>query len=441
VVNNYLIGGMPLKNNLDNEKTRAIICSLDIRTKSSKNREKAHMLLTPQESAQELTALAETLDMEVCDVIIQQRMSPDPATYLGRGKAEEIAQIAKDLGASYVLIDGQLSPTQVKNLQDITEATVLDRTEVILKIFAERATTKEGKLQVELATRRHELTRLTGYGTVLSSLGAGIGTRGPGEQKLEVDRRVVRDRISLLSKELEKAKKVREVQRKQRKESMIPHVALVGYTNAGKSTLFKALSGEQEVLCDDKLFATLDPWTRKCILPSGKLVLISDTVGFIQGLPHDLIYAFRSTLEESLDADVLIHVVDISSPIWAEQVQTVEQVLKDLGAGEVPTIYAFNKCDKVRDVNVAEIAAEYRGIPISALYGYGLEDLFMRIEKELLSKTKIVSWKIPYVMWDVLSEIREYGTILEEVYDTNGAQVTCRLAPADISRLSKKLSG
>jgi GTP-binding protein HflX len=171
------------------------------------------------------------------------------------------------------------------------------------------------------------------------------------------------------------------------------------------------------------------------------LVLISDTVGFIQGLPHDLIYAFRSTLEESLDADVLIHVVDISSPIWAEQVQTVEQVLKDLGAGEVPTIYAFNKCDKVRDVNVAEIAAEYRGIPISALYGYGLEDLFMRIEKELLSKTKIVSWKIPYVMWDVLSEIREYGTILEEVYDTNGAQVTCRLAPADISRLSKKLSG
>jgi len=430
---------MPLRNALDDEKMKALICSLDVKT--PKSTEQEQMIFSSEESAQELVQLAETLDMEVCEVVIQHRFSPDPATYMGRGKVEEISRLVREHGVSYVLVDGQLSPTQAKNLQDATGAEVLDRTEVILRIFAQRARTKEGKLQVELATRRHELTHLTGYGTVLSSLGGGIGTRGPGEQKLEVDRRVIRNRIDVLTRELEKAGRVREVQRKRRKESMIPHVSLVGYTNAGKSTLFRALSGEEEVLCDDKLFATLDPWTRKWTLPSGKLVLLSDTVGFIQGLPHELIYAFRSTLEESLDADVLIHVVDISSQIWAEQIQTVENVLRELGAGHVPVVYAFNKSDKPMELDALEVASEYKAIPISALYGWGLEELAVQIEEELAASTEVVSLNVPYVKWDLVSEIREHGTVLEETYGSTGAKITCRLSRHEIARLSKKLSG
>ena len=430
---------MPLKNIVDDEKVRVLVCSLDV--KSHKSAEQERTILSPQESAQELVQLAETLDMEVCDVVIQRRGAPDPATYMGRGKVEEIAQLLSEHKASYVLVDGQLSPTQVKNLQDSVGAEVLDRTDVILRIFAQRASTKEGKLQVELATRRHELTHLTGYGTVLSSLGGGIGTRGPGEQKLEVDRRTIRSRIDVLTKELERAGKIREIQRKQRKESMIPHVSLIGYTNAGKSTLFKTLSGETKVLCDDKLFATLDPWTRKWTLPSGKLVLLSDTVGFIQGLPHELIYAFRSTLEESLDADVLIQVVDISSPTWEQQIQTVESVLKDLGAGHVPIVYAFNKSDKPTGFDVMEVADEYKAVPISALWGWGIDQLSAQVEEILKANTEVVSLEVPYVMWDLVSEIRERGTVLEETYSNTGAKITCRLSQSDMARLSKKLPG
>ncbi len=432
-------GGTYLSSSADFGKPRAIICSVNTRTHRAKTQDEP--VLSAKESAHELLRLAETLGMEVIMTVIQERTAPDPATYLGKGKAREVAELAAEHGAQFTLIDGHLSPTQAKNLEDTLGTAVLDRTEVILRIFAQRANTKEGRLQVELATRRHELTRLTGYGTVMSSLGAGIGTRGPGEQKLEVDRRVLRNRIAWLSKETEKVRKVREEQRKQRRESQIPLVSLVGYTNAGKSTLFKGLTGE-EVLCDDMLFATLDPWTRKWALPSGKTVLLSDTVGFIQGLPHELVFAFRATLEESLEADLIIHVVDISSPIWMQQMETVENVLRELGAGERPMVIAFNKADRVSDGNRQATAKIHdNSVDISALHGYGIQELAALVEQKLMAGTEVVSWEIPYSMWDLLSEIRQTGTIIEEAHDDKGARIVCRLSPADVARFSKKLLG
>lgn len=432
-------GGTHLNKLAKPDNIRAIICAIDNRAAKAKHRDE--ISLTAAESAGELVRLAETLGMEVAETIIQDRPSPDPATYLGKGKVQEVAELVADYEVSYVLIDGQLSPTQSNNLEEALGANVLDRTQVILGIFAQRAKTKEGKLQVELATRRHELTRLTGHGTAMSSLGAGIGTRGPGEQKLEIDRRVLRKRISQLTRDIDKVRRVREEQRKRRRDSQIPQVSLVGYTNAGKSTLFKALTGEQ-VLCDDMLFATLDPWTRKWVLPSGKVALLSDTVGFIQGLPHDLVFAFRSTLEESLEADLLVHVVDISSPTWIRQVKTVDDVLEELGASQLPTITVLNKADKVLYQDMDTLAGiRGKALGISALKGYGLDDLAVLVEEQLVAHTQVVSLSIPYSMWDVLSEIRDVGSILEEVHEESGARITCRLDPVDIDRFRKKLSG
>lgn len=420
-------------------KPKAVICALDIKARA---RDKHEFSLTAEESAQELARLAETLGLEVAATIIQERPAPDPATYLGKGKVQEIAGLVSDYGASYVLVDGQLSPSQAYNLEETLGVQVLDRTEVILRIFAQRARTKEGKLQVELATRRHELTRLTGRGTAMSSLGGGIGTRGPGEQKLEVDRRVLRRRISQLTDSLEKVRKVRKMQRKRRRESRIPQVSLVGYTNAGKSTLFRALTGEK-VLCDDMLFATLDPWTRRWILPSGMVVLLSDTVGFIQKLPHELVYAFRATLEESLEADLLIHVVDVSSPTWEHQAETVENVLRDLGAAQIPMITVFNKIDMLPEKEVDDIMVDtrHRALGISALHGDGIDELAAMVEDEFLRDTQVVSLLVPYSMWDIVSEIRTCGSILDEVHGESGATITCRLSPVDANRINKKLSG
>jgi len=432
-------GGKPLNKTAHETKPKAVICALDVKGKA---RDTDEFSLTAEESVQELARLAETLGLEVAATVIQERPAPDPATYLGRGKVQEIAGLVTDYGASYVLVDGQLSPSQAYNLEEILGVQVLDRTEVILRIFAQRARTKEGKLQVELATKRHELTRLTGHGAAMSSLGGGIGTRGPGEQKLEVDRRVLRRRISQLTDSLEKVRKVREMQRKRRRESRIPQVSLVGYTNAGKSTLFRALTGE-EVLCDDMLFATLDPWTRRWILPSGMVVLLSDTVGFIQKLPHELVYAFRATLEESLEADLLIHVVDASSPTWEHQAETVENVLRDLGASQIPMITVFNKIDMLPDKEVDNIMAGTKGraLGISALHGDGIDELAAMIEDELLRDTQVVSLLVPYSMWDIVSEIRTCGSILDEVHGESGALIICRLNPVDANRINKKLSG
>jgi len=405
-------------------------------------RKYSSFMLSPEESMQELCRLVQTLGYETCVVVTQERDAPDPATYFGKGKVMEISSLVSETDASYLVIDGQLTPFQVRNLEDATGIRVLDRTEVILKIFAARARTKEGKLQVELASNKHALTRLSGHGRDMSNPGGGIGTRGPGEQKLEADRRAIRRRIARLSREIEKLQKVRSEQKKRRKRSNIPLVSLVGYTNAGKSTLFNALTG-QNVVCDDKLFATLDPWTRKWTLPSGQVILLCDTVGFIQGLPHELVAAFRATLEESLDADLLLHVVDLSSPVWMQQMATVERVLTQFGAQDLPRIMCFNKIDLTSsDIDLASVKRRYTpSVAISALQGIGLNELSRAVEEHLGKNNQTISWKIPYSSWDVLYEIRRKGTVLNESHGPDGATVTCKLSPEHIAKFKKKLSG
>lgn len=391
------------------------------------------------ESMEELARLAETMDYEPRAVLTQEREAPDSATYLGKGKVTELRELVEREEADLLIIDGVLSPVQARNLEDALEITVMDRTELILRIFASRARTSEGKIQVELARSKHALSRLSGFGVEMSNPGAGIGTRGPGEQKIEVDRRTIRDRISRLSKELEKVERVREEQRKQRKESGIPRISLVGYTNAGKSTLFNSLTGE-EAYADDKLFATLDPWTRKWVLPSGETVLLVDTVGFIQGLPHELIAAFRATLEESVDADVLVHIVDISSPSWPSQMATVNEVLSDLGVEGRPKITCFNKVDRVHgeDVDAAQ-RLHPNSKAISALHESGLLELGTAVERELSGKRETVTWHVPYAKWDVVFEMRRAGVVREERHGDDGAILVCELSPEDIARFTRIL--
>ena len=392
-----------------------------------------------EESMEELARLAETLDYEPCAELVQVRDAPDPATYLGSGKVEELRDAVAREGASVIIVDGVLSPVQARNLEDRTETSVMDRTDLILGIFAARAGTSEGKLQVEIARLKHQLTRLSGHGVEMSNPGAGIGTRGPGEQKIEIDRRILRSRISRLSKELDRVSKTRSEQRKRRRESGIPIVALVGYTNAGKSTLFNCLTGE-EAYADDKLFATLDPWTRKWTLTSGETLLLVDTVGFIRGLPVELVAAFRATLEESVDADVLIHVVDISSKSWPQQMATVEDVLSDLGVVERPRIMCFNKCDKVGREEVELALRQHPGsLAISALWETGLQELESRVLRELCGRRELVTWKIPYSKWDVVFEIRRAGVVRKERHEDDGAVITCELSPEDVGRFSRKL--
>lgn len=396
-------------------------------------------VMSADESLDELARLAETMDYAPCARMVQERESPDRATYLGKGKVVELTALVEKEEATCVIIDAVLSPVQARNLEDETGVTVMDRTDLILRIFAARATTSEGKLQVELARKRRDLTRLTGFGKEMSNPGGGIGTRGPGEQKIEIDRRVIRARLSHLNQEFRKVARVRAEQRKKRRESGIPVISLVGYTNAGKSTLFNALTGE-EAYADDKLFATLDPWTRKWALPNGQAVLLVDTVGFIQGLPHELVAAFRATLEESVDADLLVHVVDASSPAWPQQMATVTGVLNDLGVESRPTLTAFNKMDRVAREDLDSMLRLHQGgMAISALQETGLDMLSNIVAKVLAGKREVVSWHIPYAKWDILFEIRRVGVVLKERHGEDGATVTCELRPEDVARFSKVL--
>ncbi len=397
--------------------------------------------LTPKQSMDELGLLCETLGYTPLGEMVQERDVPDPATYLGKGKTVELKSYVLDLGASLIVVDGALSPVQARNIQEVTGVAAIDRTELILRIFASRAMTKEGKLQVDLAAAQYALGRLTGHGADMSALGGGIGTRGPGEQRLEQDRRLARNRIARLRRELKEVQRVRALQRKRRIQSGIPLVSLVGYTNAGKSTLFTALTGE-ETLRDDRLFATLDPWVRKWQTASGQVLLLSDTVGFIQGLPHQLVAAFKATLENSLNADVLVHVVDVSSPTWEQQMATVEGVLSDLEAQDVPVVTCFNKSDRLDPENT-DFQGEFRvsgpWVLVSALERRGLPQLEEAVTDLLADTRRTVTWDIPYSLWDITYEIKRLGTVLEEDHHKKGATVTCSLSYQDANRLARKL--
>ena len=339
------------------------------------------------ESLEELKQLAQSAGAEIVGTLTQNKNSPDMRFYLGKGKLEELKQLAITTEANLIIFDNELSASQIRNLEEILDIKVINRTELILDIFAQHAHTREGKLQVELAQTEYRSTHLTGHGTELSRLGGGIGTRGPGETKLEKDRRIIKEQLSYLKKELEKVRKTREVARQKRKSSNMPLISLVGYTNAGKSTLINSLA-KASVLTQDKLFATLDPVTRRLYLPSGKIVLITDTVGFIRKLPHSLISAFRATLEETTEADILLHVVDASSPYVEDQINAVYTVLEELKIFSKPIITVFNKIDKVESkTKLINLKEKYEpSVYASALEKEGLDKLLEIIDSTLPSQ-------------------------------------------------------
>ena len=384
-----------------------------------------------EESLDELASLAETAGAMVITRVIQNRQKPDSATYIGSGKAEELALVCQAMEIDLAILDDELTGAQQKNLENILGVRVIDRTALILDIFAQRAQSAEGKLQVELAQMKYRLPRLQGMGTVLSRLGGGIGTRGPGETRLEVDRRRIRKRIDDLEGQLKEIKKQRDLRRARREKTGQTTVALVGYTNAGKSTLLNALSGA-DVLVEDKLFATLDPVMRQVELPENRRCLVVDTVGFIRKLPHQLVQAFRSTLEEALYADLLVVVSDFSSPEYAAQRATVFEVLNDLGAGDKPILEALNKADRV---NVTGMIEPADAILISAKQGRGLEALKAEISRRIASMRHRAELMIPYDKGSVLSLIHSKGQVLSEEYTDTGTKVVALLDAALYQRV------
>lgn len=374
-------------------------------------------------SLDELSELVKTAGADTVGKVIQSREQIHPGTYVGKGKLEEIKDLVWEMEATGIVCDDELTPVQMKNLQDELDVKVMDRTLVILDIFAERASTSEGKIQVELAQLKYRQTRLTGFGTALSRLGGGIGTRGPGEKKLEMDRRLIKNRIAQLNRELRDVKRHREITREQRSKNKLPVVAIVGYTNAGKSTLLNTLTGS-EILAEDKLFATLDPTTRGLKLPGGQEILLTDTVGFIQKLPHHLIEAFKSTLEEAKYADMILHVVDASNPQMDEQMFTVYETLRNLEVGDKPIITAFNKQDKIEEaLIVRDFRADYT-VKISARTGSGLEDLLDTIEAALRNQKIAVEFLYEYKDAAKIQLIRKYGELTSEEYRDDGIYVT-----------------
>lgn len=383
-----------------------------------------------ESSLDELCELAKTAGAETAGRIIQNREQIHPATYVGKGKIEEIKDMLWETESSGIICDDELSPAQMKNLQDILEVKVMDRTLLILDIFAARATTSEGKIQVELAQLKYRQTRLTGFGTALSRLGGGIGTRGPGEKKLEVDRRLIKNRIAQLNRELKEVKRHREITRGQRRKSRIPVAAIVGYTNAGKSTLLNKLTGA-DILAEDKLFATLDPTTRALRLSGGQEVLLTDTVGFIRKLPHHLVEAFKSTLEEAKYADIILHVVDSANPQMDGQMFTVYETLRALEVKDKPVITVFNKQDKAEAGQIIrDFQADYT-VKISAKTGEGIEELLSAVETALREQKMAVEGLYDYKDTAKIQLIRRYGELSEEEYREDGIFVR-GYVPADI---------
>lgn len=380
------------------------------------------------ESMEELERLAETAGVMALQKIVQQKARPDAATYLGSGKVEEIKLAAQVQDVTLLIFDDELSPAQQRNLEDITGLKIIDRTTLILDIFAQRARTMEGKLQVELAQLTYMLPRLMGKGTALSRLGGGIGTRGPGETKLEVDRRRIRKRISDLTKQLEAVKKNRLLHRQHRKNTPVPIVSLCGYTNAGKSTLLNRLT-DAEVLAEDKLFATLDPTTRRYVLPDNRVVLVSDTVGFINKIPHHLIAAFRATLEEIEEADMLLHVVDASHHAMDAQMSAVMELLTELGVTDKPVITVFNKVDRLPgDFNILSYKTKFPGcVFISARTGMGIDDLVNAISDHIPDGRKKATYALPYSKGELLAGFHQHGEVLSTEYQEDHILVTAQL--------------
>ena len=372
-----------------------------------------------EKSLDELEELAQTAGAETVGRIIQNREQIHPGTYVGKGKLDEIKNLLWETDATGIICDDELSPAQLGNLQDALDTKVMDRTLIILDIFAERASTNEGKIQVELAQLKYRQSRLVGLGKSLSRLGGGIGTRGPGEKKLEMDRRLIKGRIAQLNRELKDVKRHREVTREQRSRNHIPVIAIVGYTNAGKSTLLNRLTGAS-VLEEDKLFATLDPTTRGLKLPSGQEVLLTDTVGFIRKLPHHLIEAFKSTLEEAKYADMILHVVDVSNPQMDEQMYTVYETLQNLDVKDKVVITAFNKQDRLTEVPIIRDFKADHIVNISARTGQGLDTLQSAIEQILRERKIEISRTYSYADAGKIQLIRKYGELLEEEYREDG---------------------
>jgi len=393
-----------------------------------------------KESLEEMKGLCKTLGVDVVEWLWQKRSKPDPATYLGRGKLQKLKEIVEFCEADLVVVDDEITPVQSKNMREYLETEVLDRTQVILEIFARHATSEEGKLQVEMASLLYELPRLVGRGEELSRLGGGIGTRGPGEPLLEVLRRHIKNRISQLRKRLKEIEKEREVQRKQRLEKKIPHVSIVGYTNAGKSTLLKSLT-ESDVYIADKLFATLEPVTRRLKLKSGKIILVSDTVGFIRKLPHTIVSAFKATLEEIKYSDVLIHLVDASDPYLEEKMKASERVLEEIGADKIPRILVFNKIDLCPRERIETLKWKYpEALFISAEKRIGLDQLLDTLEEIMGQKDIQETLKVPLEKIGQIYALKDRLEILNEDYGEGYALITLKTDRETLEMLKRKVA-
>src|SRR5438034_2589827 len=390
-----------------------------------------------EESLQELAALARAAGAEPVGRVLQARSKPDPATFVGKGKVAEIHQLVHATGADAVILDDELSAGQLRSLEERLRVKVLDRTALILDIFAVHARSGEGKLQVELAQLNYLLPRLRGWGEAMSRLGGGIGTRGPGETKLEIDRQHIRRRISKLRKEIVELGKSRKVKRSGRERSGVTQVALAGYTNAGKSTLMNALT-HAGVLVANQPFATLDPITRRLALPGGRKATVSDTVGFIRKLPHDLVEAFKSTLEEVARADLILHVADASAPDAGEQMQAVREVLVDIGAGLIPEVLALNKSDLLGDVERARITRRHPdGVAVSALTGEGLDELLRATAETLPSPPVQPRLVLPVDRPEVLPRLYERAEVLTAEEGPGGMAVVARVSEAELAKVGE----
>lgn len=382
-------------------------------------------------SADELSELAKTAGAEEIARVIQKRAAFEPATVIGEGKLAELAEMCQNLGATLLIFDCELTASQIRNIEDATKVRTIDRTMLILDIFARRAVSREGKLQVELAQLRYRLPRLMGIGTSLSKLGGGIGTRGPGETQLETDRRHIRRRIDKLSAELRELEERRGYSRERRKKDSVQVGAIVGYTNAGKSTLLNLLTGAG-VLAEDKLFATLDPTARSIELPDGRNLLLVDTVGLIRRLPHHLVEAFKSTLEEAACADIIIHVCDISDPDAADKADVTLKTLAELGAAEIPIVTVLNKCDRISE----SIPTDDSTVKISALKNEGIDTLLEAVARNLPQTARRMKLLLPYDKGGYAAQIRENGKVFSENYTENGIELDALVDRMLVKQLS-----